>query len=144
MTATVVRRSVTRLARALLWLAAVAVLAVPFASPGSPVSLVHVAMNEPAGLVVTGDISGLAPGVAAVLTLTVHNPSSMPATVSSLTTRVTGGTGPCRSAALSVQPWSGRVDVPSHSAVTVTVPVTMPRAARSCAGTSWQLRYTAA
>ena len=40
-------------------------MAVPFFSPGSPVSFVRVAMEQPVGLVITGSIDQLVPGVPA-------------------------------------------------------------------------------
>src|SRR4051794_32497253 len=111
MSCSAVHRAAARFGRGVLWLAALAVLAVPLASPGSPISLVHVALSEPAGLRITGDISGLAPGTPARLTLTLHNPAATTASVSHLTTQVTGGTGPCQAAALQVEPWSGRLGI---------------------------------
>jgi hypothetical protein len=132
-------------ARTVLWMAALGVVGVPLVSPGSPLSLVDVAMAQPAAqLVISGDITNLTPGVAGDLTLTLRNDSSAPVDVASLTTQVTGSAGGCNAADLSVGRWHGQVAVAPQSAVEVTVPVMLRSGAAACAGSAWGLAYTSA
>ncbi|MBK5308021.1 MAG: hypothetical protein JJD92_15150 [Frankiaceae bacterium] len=130
--------------RGFTWLAAAAVLAVPFFSPGSPVSLVRVAMEEPAHVSISGSIQGLRPDVAAALSLTLRNDAAAAVVVRSLTARVTGASPGCAPSALSIGSWSGRLVVPAHGQSTASVPVKLHDPAGSCAGATWKLSYTSA
>jgi hypothetical protein len=130
------------LARRVSWVPAAAVIALPFFTPGSPVSLVRVAVEQSQQLTITGSVDGLRPGVAADLTLTLDNRSDEPSTVHSVGVRVTGATSGCPLAALSARSWTGVLVVPAHGVATAVVPVTLTDSAGECAGTTWQLAYT--
>lgn len=127
--------------RRITWLPALAVLALPFFTPGSPVSLVPVAMEQ-SQLSITGSIEGLSHGVPAGLKLTLHNASDAVSTVRSITVRVTGATGSCPVTALSASTWSGTLAVPAHAAAEAVVAVALHDPAGKCSNTTWQLAYT--
>lgn len=134
--ATIVRR--------VAWLPAAAVLALPFATPGSPVSLVRVALQSSPQLTISGAIDGLRPGVAAGLTLTLRNGSDAPVTVRTVRVRVTSAPAGCPAGALAPGSWRGALVVPAHSAAEVLVPVTLDDPGGRCTGATWRLAYTSA
>jgi hypothetical protein len=123
-----------------VWIAAVAVLAVPFVSPGSPVSLVRMAVEGPS-LKITGNIDGLSAGVPARLALTLHSAGSSDTVVTGLTARVTGSPNGCPATSLTIKPWEGRLLVPAHGTATASLPVALHVAPGECVGATWQLAY---
>jgi hypothetical protein len=125
--------------RLLSWLGALAVLAIPFASPGGPLGLVHVAMQQPA-LTITGSIEGLAAGVPAGLALTLHSSADAAVEVHRLTARVTGVSSGCLETALVIKAWAGRLVVPARGSAIATLPVQVT--STHCVGATWQLAYT--
>jgi hypothetical protein len=125
--------------RLLTWLGALAVLVIPFASPGGPLGLVHVAMQQPS-LTITGSIEGLTAGVPASLALTLNSSSDAGVEVHRLAARVTGVSGGCPETALVITAWAGRLVVPQHGSAVVTLPVRVT--STHCAGATWQLAYT--
>jgi hypothetical protein len=132
------------LARRVSWLPAAAVLAVPFFTPGSPVSLVPVALGQSQQLTISGAVDGLRQDVAASLTLTLHSAADVEIAVRSITVRVTGASAGCPAAALSTGGWTGSLVVPAHGTATAVVPVTLLDGGSNCAGATWQLAYTSA
>jgi hypothetical protein len=130
------------LARTALWAAATAAMAVPLFSPGSPVSLVHVAMERPASLVITGSIDQLTPGVTADLHLMLQSNADAPTEVRSVSVRVTGATPGCSPAALSVGTWSGQLNVAARSSSAVRIPVLLGAGSRGCDAATWRLAYS--
>jgi hypothetical protein len=136
-------RSFATLARRVTWLPAAAILALPFFTPGSPVSVVAVAMEQQQ-LTITGNVDGLRHGVAAGLTLTLNNASDALSTVHSVTVRVTNASGGCPAAALATGTWAGALLVPAHGSAQAVVPVTLHDAAGRCRHATWQLAYTSA
>jgi hypothetical protein len=122
------------------WIAAAAVLALPFVSPGSPVSLVRMAVEGPS-LKITGSIDGLAGGVPARLALTLHSVGSSDTVVRGLTARVTDASTGCPATALTITAWEGRLVVPAHGTATATLPVALHVAPGECVGATWQLAY---
>jgi hypothetical protein len=125
--------------RLLSWLGALAVLAIPFASPGGPLGLVNVAMQQPP-LTITGSIGGLTAGVPSGLTLTLHSSSATAVEVHRLTARVSGVSAGCAEAALVITAWAGRLVVPPRGSATATLPVQVT--STHCVGATWQLAYT--
>jgi hypothetical protein len=140
---TAVLRSAGSFFRGVTWVLACGVVALPFLTPGSPVSLVPVALEQSQQLAITGSVDGLRPGQPAHLTLTVHNRSGADSAVSTLTVRVAGASAGCSAGALSVGRWSGHLVVPAHRSVQAAVPVTLHDAAGRCANATWQLVYNA-
>lgn len=132
------------LARGLTWLAAAAVLAVPFLSPGSPVSLVQVALEKSAQLTISGSVEGLRHDLPAALALTLSSGSDTAVVVRSLTARVTGASAGCPANALSIGSWTGRLVVPAHGHAAADVPVRLRDVGSKCTGATWQLSYTSA
>jgi hypothetical protein len=130
--------------RGLTWLGAAAVLATPFFSPGSPVSLVRVAVEEPAHLTISGSISDLRHAVPATLTLTLTSGSAAAVVVRSVAVRVTGASRGCAPAALTVGGWSGELTVPPHGHAATPVRVRLDDPHGHCGGATWQLAYTSA
>ena len=126
------------------WLPAAAVLALPFVTPGSPVSFVPVAMEQSQHLSITGSIAELHQDVAAGLTLTLTNVSDALSTVRSITVRVTSASAGCPVTALSMGTWTGSLAVPAHGASRAVVPVTLHDPASRCGNATWQLAYTSA
>ena len=120
------------------------VLALPFFTPGSPVSIVPVAMEQSQQVVISGSIDGLHQGVAAGLNLTLRSGADIATDVSSITVRVTGASAGCSADALSVGAWAGRLVVPAQGEAHAVVPVTLHDASGSCADATWQLTYTSA
>ena len=129
--------------RPLIWLAAAVVVAIPFASPGSPVSLIPVALEQSIPLTITGSITGLAPGVPTLLQLTLHNGSDVAVPVRTLTVTVTGGSAGCPPQSLSIGNWTGLTTVPAHSHTVAALPLRLRKSADGCAGATWQLAYAA-
>jgi hypothetical protein len=125
--------------RLLSWLGALAVLVIPFASPGGPLGLVNVAMQQPP-LAITGSIGGLTAGVPAGLTLTLRSSADTAVEVHRLTARVTGVSAGCAETALVITAWAGRLVVPPHGSAIATLPVQMT--STDCVGSTWQLAYT--
>jgi hypothetical protein len=138
------RRFLGQVGRTALWAAAAAVLAVPLLSPGSPVSLVHVSLQQPAGMSISGRIDNLVPGVPAELQLTLRSEADAVTPVQTVTVRVTGASAGCPATALSVGSWSGELSVAPHAAVQVSVPVLLHRGVAGCAASTWRLAYTSA
>ena len=132
------------LARRAAWLPAAAVMALPFFSPGSPVSLVSASFDQAQQLTITGSIDGLREGVRADLTLTLRSRSDGPTAVHSVTVRVTGASPGCPSSALWAGTWSGALVVPAHGEARASVPVTLHDPAGACRDATWQLAYTSA
>jgi hypothetical protein len=132
------------LVRRASWLPAAAVIAVPFFSPGSPVSLVPVAMEQSSHVTISGSVQGLRHDAAAVLSLTLRSAGDAAVTVRSISVRVTSASAGCPVAALSAGSWSGSLIVPAHGAAHATVPVALTDAGGRCAGATWQLAYTSA
>jgi hypothetical protein len=126
------------------WLPAAAVIAVPFFTPGSPVSLVPVAMEQSTQLTISGSVEGLRHDAASVLSLTLRSAGDAAVTVRSISVRVTGATAGCPLTALSAGAWSGTLVVPAHGSAQASVPVSLRDAANRCAGATWQLAYTSA
>ena len=125
----------------MIWLPAAAVLALPFFTPGSPVSLVPIAMEQPQQLTISGSIDGLRHDVAAGLTLTLNNASDAVSTVHSITVKVTGASAGCPADALSAGTWTGALVVAAYGAAKATVPVTLHDPAGKCNNATWQLAY---
>jgi hypothetical protein len=134
--------SLATLARRITWLPAAAVIALPFFTPGSPVSMVPVSMAQSQQLSISGDIAGLREGAAAGLTLTLTNASDAVSTVHAITVRVTGASAGCPAGALSPAAWAGTLAVPAHGAARAVVPVTLHAAAGRCSNATWKLAYT--
>ncbi|MDT7570525.1 MAG: hypothetical protein QOE05_699 [Actinomycetota bacterium] len=134
--------SLATVARRITWLPAAAVLALPFFTPGSPVSLVSVALEQAEQLTICGSFDGLRNGVPAGLTLTLNNPADAASTVRSVTVRVTAASDGCPADALSTGTWAGALVVPASGAANVRVPVTLHDATGRCANATWQLAYT--
>jgi hypothetical protein len=132
------------LLRRAAWVPAAAVIAAPFFAPGSPVSLVPVALQQSSELTISGSVHGLLHGAAAGLGLTLHSDSDVAVTIHSITVRVTGASEGCSPTALSTEAWSGSLVVPAHGEAQATVPVTLHDAAGACAGATWQLAYASA
>ncbi|MCU1591315.1 MAG: hypothetical protein JWP11_2571 [Frankiales bacterium] len=135
-------RPLAKGARGLTWVAGAAVLAIPFASPGGPISLVHVALEQPVPLHISGSVSGLRHGLPAVLALTLRSRSDAEVIVSSVTARATGASAGCPVGALSIGAWTGRLAVPAHGNAAAAIPVVLHDATGACAGATWQLAYT--
>lgn len=138
------RTAPMRLVRLLTWVGALAVLATPFFSPGSPVSFVRVALEQPAQLEITGSVDGLRNGIPARLALTLTSGASEEVVVRSVVVRVTGASTGCTPSALSVGTWNGELLVPAHGHATAAIPVTLHDATGGCTGATWQLAYTSA
>jgi hypothetical protein len=134
--------SLATLARRIAWLPAAAVVVLPFFTPGSPVSMVSVAMQQSQQLSISGDITGLREGASAGLTLTLTNASDAVSTVRSITVRVTKASAGCPDSALSAAAWAGSLVVPAHGAARTVVPVTLRASAGRCSNATWQLAYT--
>jgi hypothetical protein len=130
--------------RGLTWIGAAAVLATPFFSPGSPVSLVRVAVEQPTHLTISGSVHGLRHAVPATLQLTLTSGSEAAVVVRSLTVQVTGASHGCAPAALAVGSWAGALVVPAHGSATAGVGVTLNDPHGHCTGGTWQLAYTSA
>jgi hypothetical protein len=98
------------------------------------------------GLTISGGVTGVAPGAAATLHLTLATAAATPAhvtTVTAATTGVRGGPASC-AAYLSVADWRGTVAVPAHGHATVDLAVAVSAdLTDACAGATWGLRYTA-
>jgi hypothetical protein len=131
----------SRLTHGLTWAAATAVLVVPFVSPGSPVSLVNVALEQSSPLTITGRIDGLLPHVPAGLVLDLHNASDLDVSVRSVQAHVTGAPDGCSADALSLGRWSGTLQVPAHGKASATIPVQLSATGSGCLGATWQLAY---
>jgi hypothetical protein len=127
--------------RRITWLPAAAVIALPFFTPGSPVSVVPVAMQTQQ-LTISGSIAGLHDGASSGLALTLDNGSDAPSEVHSITVRVTGASDGCPTTALSARTWAGTLVVPPHGSGQAVVPVTLHDADGRCGNATWQLAYT--
>jgi hypothetical protein len=127
--------------RSLSWAVAAAVVAVPFASPGGPLSLVPIDFTQPAPLTIAGDIAGLRAHQPGRLTLTLRSSGSEAVVVTAVTVRVAAAPQGCPSGALSVGGWTGRVTVPGQGSTAVSVPVTLQAADAACLGGTWKLTY---
>lgn len=136
--------SIGTIVRRTTWLPAAAVLALPFFTPGSPVSLLPVAMEQSQQLTISGSIDDLRHDVAAGLTLTLNNASDVLSTVRTITIKVTGASAGCPLSALSAAAWSGSLAVPAHGVARAVVPVTLHDSAGRCDNATWQLAYTSA
>lgn len=112
------------------WVAAAAVLASPHVGPA--------AASPPPPLSVTGEASGLQPGVEGELWLTVHNPGTASAVVHAVRAWVSGGD--CDPATLGLEDWSGRLDLPAGGAADVVLPIWVET---PCPEGSWALAYRA-
>ncbi len=134
--------AIATVARRITWIPAAAVLALPFFTPGSPVSVVPVAMEQSTQLSISGSIEGLRQGVPAGLKLTLRNASDALSTVRSITVRVTEATAGCPTSALSAGTWTGTLVVPAHGAALATLPVALHDPAGKCSNATWQLAYT--
>ena len=94
----------------------------------------------------SGDVTGLAPGVPGVLHVRLVNAADAAATVHTVRAAVSApaGRADCAPELLQVDPHRGEVVVPAHSAVSVSLVVRfvddLPAA---CAAVSWGLRYSA-
>lgn len=131
---------IVRLVRGLAWVAACAVLAVPFFSAGSPISLLKVALVQPS-LTITGSIDGLVAGRPGGLTLTVHSDADAAVVVHTLAATVAEVVG-CGPDALVIAPWIGALTVPARGAATANLQVALA-VGSACPGATWQLHYTA-
>jgi hypothetical protein len=134
--------SLATVLRRITWIPAAAVLALPFFTPGSPVSIVPVAMEQSQELSISGSVHDLRHGVSAGLTLTLNNMSDAMSTVRSITVRVTDASAGCPVTALSAGAWTGSLTVPAHGAARAVVPVTLHDPQGRCSSATWQLAYT--
>ncbi|GAC1609255.1 MAG: hypothetical protein NVS3B26_09590 [Mycobacteriales bacterium] len=129
-----------QLGRTLAWVAACAVLALPFFPPGGRLSLVRVAMQQSASIRIDGSVADLQPARSGVPTLTLHNGSDAEVGVHTLTAAVTGALG-CAAGALTIRPWVGALTVAARRTATAALAVQLA-VGHACPGATWQLRYT--
>lgn len=88
-------------------------------------------------LTVTGNVTGLQPGHAGRLLLTVHNSGDAAAVIRHVWTEVATTPKGCT---LTVRPWSGTADIAAGGSVDEAVAVLA--VGPHCSGASWSLRYT--
>lgn len=134
-------RALSLIGRGASWAVAAAIVAVPFASPGGPLSLVPVDFAQPAPLTIAGDIAGLRAHHPGRLTLTLRSRANEAVVVTAVTARVTAAPRGCPAGALTVGGWTGHVVVPGQGSTAVSVPITLQADAAACLGGTWQLTY---
>lgn len=122
-----------QVARGVCWAACAAIVGVPFLQPA-------LASASTDALVVRGDVADLVPGQAGSLVLTVENPGSAEAVVTTLRVRVRSAEGACPTTALSVPEWRGRLVVPAGGEVSQPVQL---RLAADCSDARFALDYEA-
>ena len=130
--------------RCFAWAGAAAVLAAPLMSPGGPVSLVRVAVEQPTSLTISGSVEGLRDATPAKLTLTLTSRADSATVVRSVEVRVTGASAGCPRTALAARSWSGQLTVPAHGRAAVVVRVELRDPHGACTGSTWRLAYTSA
>ena len=123
-------------------LSALLVVAV-LALPGSPLGFRPVSASSQ-GLVLSGDVSGLAPGVPGTLALTVRNPGDEPAVVRTLSARISESPAGCPRDALAISGWRGALPVPAGGSASASLTVTLTSSDPACAGATWRLEYASA
>ena len=128
--------------RLLATLAIATALGAPLTGPGGPLQLSPVAQTEPA-LSIRGTVTGLVPGRAATLVLTLVNPGDTRVTVQSLAVQVAAASPRCAGTVIDVSPWRGRIEVPARASRQASLPVRLASAAAGCAGASWPLTFAA-
>jgi hypothetical protein len=92
---------------------------------------------------IAGTVSGLYPGEMLPLTLTVSNRLAASITVTSITTSVATASKACSAANVAVSAFSGHLRLGARKSGTVTVDVTMARAASNvCQGARFPFTYS--
>lgn len=114
------------------WVVASAVLVSQAAAASSP---------APAAMTTSGSVHGLAPGVPAELVVTIANTGGTAGQVSYVDVQVTGGPPACPPSSLTVEPWSGSVQVPPGGEVQQVMTVVLDAGA-TCQAASWDLTFT--
>lgn len=128
-------------ARSAAWALSLLVAGVTLAAPGSPLMVLRDA-SAADPLVISGNLTGMVPGVAGSLVLTVRNDGSEPAMVSGLTARVTAAPAGCPAGALGIGTWQGELAVPAHGAAKAVLPAVLGSSAAGCKGATWSLAYS--
>ena len=99
--------------------------------------------NSSVTFTISGSVSGLYPGAALPLVLTVTAPKSYSITVSSITTAVKSQTNGCTSTVLTVSSFSGSLSVPAKQSAQTTVLAQMDHTAPdACQGAKFRLIYS--
>ena len=91
---------------------------------------------------ISGGLTGLYPGDAAPLVLSVFNPNSAPITVTSITTTVGKASSACQAKNLSITPFQGSLTVGPGGSAQVSVTAAMAYSApNACEGVVFPLQY---
>jgi hypothetical protein len=92
---------------------------------------------------ISGNVSGLYPGVTRPLVLKVANPQKVAITVTSIKTAVSTASATCVAANVKVSSFSGQLHIAAGAKTQVTVQVTMSHGApNSCQGAVFQFHYS--
>ena len=130
-------------ATSVAWALSALLVVAALAAPGSVLDLRNVSASS-GGLVLSGDVSGLAPGAPGALVLTVRNPGDAAVVVRTLGARITEAPKGCPADALSIASWRGELPVPAGGSASATLEVTLTSADPACAGATWRLAYASA
>jgi hypothetical protein len=91
---------------------------------------------------ISGSVTGLYPGAARPLVLTVTNPFPFAITVTSIKSKISNASTLCAATYLTVSSFSGRVGLPAHQTAHVSVVASMLHSAPdACQGANFPLHY---
>lgn len=99
--------------------------------------------NDKKDFTIAGSVSGLYPGSARTLTVTVTNPNNFAIRVTSLTATVADPAGPCTAGAVQVPPMAGTFVVPGNGSAATTLTARMANnPPDACQSTTFGITYS--